>query len=109
MSSISSIIFNIVKIYTIFYTLLICSYAYEHFRIEYLTAYWSIIHDDLFKEEIFDILLNYDNNIKNIEINESEFIEKSRSLYKNNQDLRIKLFKSGLKNRFIEYFKIKNN
>jgi len=109
MSSISSIIYNFMKIYTVFYTLLISSYAYEHFRIEYLMAYWSIMPDDIFKEEILDILLIYDTNIHIIKDDKCEFIEKSRELYKKNQKLRIELFKSGLKNRFIEYFKINND
>ena len=109
MSSISAIIYNFMKIYAVFYTLLISSYAYEHFRIEYLMAYWSIMPDDIFKEEILDILLNYDTTIHIIKNDECEFIEKSRELYKKNQNLRIKLFKSGLKNRFIQYFKINND
>jgi hypothetical protein len=73
--------------------------------------------DDLFKEEIFSILTNY--GLSNYGINvmieqndekyiayENEIFEKSRELYLKNQKLRIELFKSGLKNRFIEYFKI---
>lgn len=99
-----SILFNFIKIYAVFYVLLIGSYAYEHFRIKYLIEYWDKTTDELFLEEIMFILYEYDENIVTYE--NDEFIEISRNLYKKNQKLRIELFKAGLKNRFIKYFKI---
>lgn len=105
-TNIMSILLNFIKIYAIFYVLLICSYAYEHFRIKYLTEYWDKTTDELFLEEIIFILYEYDENIVTYE--NDEFIEISRNLYKKNQKLRIELFKAGLKNRFIKYFKINN-
>lgn len=104
MTSFISILFNFIKIYTIFYVLLIGSYAYEHFRIKYLTEYWNKVTNELFLEEIMFILYEYDENIVIYE--NDEFIEKSCNLYKINQKLRIELYKSGLKNRFVEYFQI---
>lgn len=104
MTSFMSILFNFINIYAIFYVLLIGSYAYEHFRIKYLTEYWNNVTNELFLEEIMFILYEYDENIVTYE--NDEFIEKSRNLHKKNQKLRIELFKAGLKNRFIKYFQI---
>ncbi len=98
------VIMNILKYCLICYILMIGSYAFEYYYIEYLASYWDVMPDDIFIEEIISILNEYDNNIS--KYNHDEFIKISCFLYKTNIDLRIKLFKYGLKQRFIEYFNI---
>lgn len=95
---------NLLKYYLIFYVILIGSYAAEHYYIKFLTDYWSIMPEDMFLEKVIDILFEYDENIHYFE--NSDFIKRSKELYRKNNKLRIKLFKSGLKDRFIEYFGI---
>jgi len=97
----------IIECCLLYYIILVCSYAVEHYYIEYLSLYWDKSPDDVFLEEIISILTQYDKKIINNENCGREVLtQKLCNLYRNHIEFRIVLYKYGMKNRFIKYFKI---
>lgn len=96
-----------VDLYFILHLLLVIYYAFEYYYIEYLNAYWDVMPDDIFMEEIISILTKYNKNI--CDYKNDKFIRESLLLYRNNVKLRIELYKYGLKDRFINHFTIETN